>query len=94
MKPEYQKQKEKEKKENFRKPIVEEEMEIARIIEEKKEEEVIEIRTVEEIVFRRFCKYLKVFKKKKGKIYLLSRIEREKVQKFVKDQLRKGYIML
>ena len=94
MKPEYQKQKEKEKKENFRKPIVEEEMEIARIIEEKKEEEVIEIRTVEEIVFRRFCKYLKVFKKKKGKIYLLSRIEREKLQKFVKDQLRKGYIRL
>jgi len=46
-------------------------MEIARIIEEKKEEEVIEIRTVEEIVFRRFCKYLKVFKKKKGKIYIL-----------------------
>jgi len=29
---------------------------------------------------------------KKGKIYPLSRVEREKVQKFVKDQLRKGYI--
>ena len=29
---------------------------------------------------------------KKGKIYLLSRVEREEVQKFVKDQLRKGYI--
>jgi len=29
---------------------------------------------------------------KKGKIYLLSRVEREKVQEFVKDQLRKGYI--
>ena len=29
---------------------------------------------------------------KKGKIYPLSRIEREEVQEFVKDQLRKGYI--
>jgi len=29
---------------------------------------------------------------KKGKIYPLLRVEREKVQEFVKDQLRKGYI--
>ena len=29
---------------------------------------------------------------KKGKIYPLSRIEREEVQEFVKDQLRKEYI--
>ena len=29
---------------------------------------------------------------KKGKIYPLSRIEKETVQEFVKDQLRKGYI--
>jgi len=29
---------------------------------------------------------------KKGKVYLLSREEREEVQAFVKDQLRKGYI--
>ena len=29
---------------------------------------------------------------KKGKIYLLLRIEREEVQEFVKDQLRKIYI--
>ena len=29
---------------------------------------------------------------KKGKIYPLSRVEREEVQKFVKDQLKKGYI--
>ena len=29
---------------------------------------------------------------KKGKIYLLSRVEREEVQEFMKDQLRKGYI--
>ena len=29
---------------------------------------------------------------KRGKIYPLSRVEREEVQEFVKDQLRKGYI--
>jgi len=29
---------------------------------------------------------------KKGKIYSLSRVEREEVQEFVKNQLRKGYI--
>ena len=34
----------------------------------------------------------KGFVPKKGKIYPLSRIEREEVQEFVKDQLRKGYI--
>jgi len=93
-------------------------MKIARMIEEKQEEEkdLIEFRTVEEMVPRRFYKYLKMFEKKesermlmsktwnhtidfregffpkKEKIYLLSRIEREKVQEFVKDQLRKGYI--
>ena len=32
------------------------------------------------------------FVPKKDKIYPLSRIEREEVQEFVKDQLRKGYI--
>jgi len=71
---------------------------------------------VEEMVLRRFHKYLKVFEKKesekmptrktwdhaidlrkgfvpkKGKIYLLSRVEREEVQEFVKDQLRNEYI--
>ena len=29
---------------------------------------------------------------KKGRIYLLSRIEKEEVQEFLKDQLRKKYI--
>ena len=33
-----------------------------------------------------------MFKPQKGRIYLLSKIEREEVQKFVEDQLRKGYI--
>ena len=32
------------------------------------------------------------FVPKKGKIYPLLRVEREEVQEFVKDQLRKGYI--
>jgi len=32
------------------------------------------------------------FTPKKGKVYLLSREEREEVQTFVEDQLRKGYI--
>ena len=31
---------------------------------------------------------------KKGKIYLLSRVERKEIQEFVKDQLKKGYIRL
>ena len=34
----------------------------------------------------------KGFVPKKDKTYLLSRVEREKIQEFVKDQLRKGYI--
>jgi len=88
------------------------------MVEEKEneEEDLIELRATEEMVPRRFHKYLKVFEKKdsermpirktwdyaidlregfvlkKRKIYLLSRVEREEVQEFVKDQLRKGYI--
>ena len=34
------------------------------------------------------------FVPKKGKIYPLSRVEREEVQEFVKNQLRKEYIRL
>jgi len=33
-----------------------------------------------------------IFKPQKERIYLLSKIEREEVQKFIEDQLRKGYI--
>ena len=29
---------------------------------------------------------------RKGKVYLLSREEREEVREFIKEQLRKGYI--
>jgi len=84
---------------------------IERIMEEKEEEEedLIELRATDEMVPRRFYKYLKMFEKKesermpirkawdhaidlregfvpkKSKIYLLSRVEREEVQEFVKD---------
>ncbi len=34
----------------------------------------------------------KGFVLKKGKVYLLSREEREEMHKFIKEQLRKGYI--
>ena len=108
MKPGWQKQKAKEKKEEFRRTMTEEEVIIVRIVEEKEEErhdeeDLIELKTVEEMVPRRFHKYLKVFEKKeseriptrkawdhvidlregfvlkKGKIYPLSRVEREEV---------------
>jgi len=108
----------KKRKKEFRKLMIEEEMEIARIVEEiqEKEKYLIKIMTVEEMVLRRFHKYLKVLEKKesermltrkiwnytidlregfvlkKEKKYLLSRIEREEVQEFLRDQLRKGYI--
>ena len=65
-KPGWQKQKEKEKKrEECRRLTIEEEIVIARIVEEK-EEDLIELRTVEEMVPRQFHKYLKVFEKKKS----------------------------
>ena len=96
-------------------------MTVARIVKEKekerdKEEDLIELRMVKEMVSRQFYKYLKMFEKKeserilmrkvwdyaidlrekfvlkKRKIYSLLRVEREEVQKFIKDQLRKGYI--
>ena len=116
-KPGWKKQEEREEKER-RIPTIEEEKMIARIVEEKEneEEDLIELRVTGEMVPRQFHQYLKVFEKKesermptrkawdhaidlrkgfvpkKGKIYLLSRVEREEVQEFVKDQLRKGYI--
>ena len=77
-----------EKKKKFRKPIVKEEMRIARIIIKKQEEEVdlIEIRIVEEIVPRRFHKYLKMFKKKKS-----ERMPMRKTWGHAID-LRKGFV--
>ena len=117
----WQKQKEKEEREEFRRLTTDEKIAITRMMEEKDEErneekDLIELRMVEEMVPRQFHKYLKVFEKKesermpmrkawdhaidlkegfvpkKEKIYLLSRVERKKVQEFVKNQLRKGYI--
>ena len=89
----------------MRRPTIEKEKIIARIIAEKenKEKDWIELRATEEMVPQRFHKYLKVFEKKdsermpmrkvwdhaidlregfvpkKGKIYPLLRVEREKV---------------
>ena len=114
----WKKQKEREEKKEKKRPAIEEVKMIERIMEEKEDEEenLIELRATDEIVPRRFHKYLKVFEKKdlermpkrkawdhaidlregfvlkKGKVYLLLRVEREEVQEFVKDQLRKGYI--
>jgi len=50
-------------------------MEIARMIEEKEKEEktLIEIRTVEEIVPKRFHKYLKMFEKKESERMLTKK---------------------
>jgi len=67
----WQKQKVKEKREDFRRPTTEEEIAIAWIVEEKdeerdEEEDLIELRTVEEIVLRWFHKYLMVFEKKES----------------------------
>ena len=61
----WKKQKEREEKER-RRPTIEEEKMIARIVEEKENEEkdLIELRATEEMVPRRFHKYLKVFEKK------------------------------
>jgi len=59
----------KEKREEFRRLTIKEEIVIARIVEEKKEkrnrkEDLIELRIVKEMVLKRFHKYLKVFEKK------------------------------
>jgi len=50
-------------------------MKVTRIIEEKqeKEEDLIEIRIVEEIVPRRFYKYLKMFEKNESKRMLMRK---------------------
>ena len=65
-----------QKKRKFMKLIVEKEMEITRIIEEKQEKEkyLIEIKIVEEIVPTRFNKYSKMFEKKKSERMLIRKI--------------------
>ena len=84
MKPEWQKQKKKkqkkekvqrENKKEFRKSIVEEEIEIAGIVEEKQkeEEDLMEIRAVNEIVPKRFHKYLKMLEKKESERMLTKK---------------------
>jgi len=67
-KPGCKKQEEKEKKKEMRRPMTDEEIAIARIVAEKEEEldeeDMIVVRKTEEMVLRRFHKYLKVFEKK------------------------------
>ena len=77
------------KRKEFRKLIVEKEIEIIRIIEEKEEEkkDLIKIRIVEKIVPRRFHKYLKVFEKKE-----LEKILTIKTWDLVID-LREGFVL-
>jgi len=57
---------------------------------------VFEKKDSERILIRKAWDYAidlrEEFVLKKGKIYPLSKVEREKIQKFVKDQLRKRYI--
>ena len=62
----WKKQEEKKEKKKMRKPTIEEEKTIARIMKEKEKEEenLIELRAIDEIVLRWFYKYLKVFEKK------------------------------
>ena len=45
-------------------------------------------------VWNHMIKVKERFVLRKGKVYLLSREEREEVQEFIKEQLRKGYIRL
>ena len=118
MEPGWKKQEGKKEKKERRTPMIEEVKIIEKIMKEKEneEEDLIELRAMDEMIPRQFYKYLKMFEKKdskrmltrkawnhaidlregfvpkKDKIYPLSRIEREEVQEFVKNQLRKEYI--
>jgi len=66
----WKKQQEKEERKEIKRPMIDEEIAIARIVAEMKEEldeeEVMELRTTEEMVPRQFHKYLKVFEKKES----------------------------
>ena len=65
-KPGWKKQEKKEEKKEMRKQMIEKEKTIARIVEERweEEEDVIKLRVTDEMVPRWFHKYLKVFEKK------------------------------
>ena len=69
---EQKEKREKEKREEFRRLTIEEEIAIARIVEEK-EEDLIELRIVEEMVPRQFHKYLKMFEKKESERMLMRK---------------------
>jgi len=71
-------------------------MEIARVIEKKKEEEedLIEIRTVKKIVPRQFHKYFKVFKKKELERMLIRKTWDHTIDLREYFVLKKGNIYL
>jgi len=78
---------EKEKREDFRKLTIEEEMEIVRVIKEKEEEEdFIEIRMVDKRVPRQFYKYFKMFEKKESERMLTRKTWNHAID------LRKGFV--
>jgi len=86
-KPEWKKQQEKKE---IRKLRTDEEIAIARIVAEKEEDlKVFEKKESERMPIRKAWYHAidlrEGFVPKKGKIYPLSRVEREKVQEFVKD---------
>jgi len=83
------KKQEKRKEKERRRPTIEKEKMIARIVEEKEneEEDLIELRVTEEMVPRRFHKYLKVFKKKNSERMLMR-----KTCDYVID-LREGFVL-
>ena len=95
----WQKQKKEKKEIFFRKLIVKKEIEIARMVkeEEEKKEDLIKIK-LERMLIKKTWNYTinlrEDFILKKRRIYLLSRIKKEKIQKFMKDQLKKEYIRL
>ena len=95
----WQKQKEKEEKKEVRRLTMDKEITIVRIVAEKEEDlKVFEKKESERMLMRKTQDYVidlrEGFVPKKGKIYLLSRVEREEVQEFVRDQLRREYIRL
>ena len=88
-KPGWKKQEEQEEKKEKKKPTIVEVKMIERIIEEKKDEEedLIKLRATEEMVPRRFHKYLKVFEKKN-----LERMLTRKAWDHAID-LREGFVL-
>ena len=89
---------EKQKMQNEKEVVVRLEEEAKKLVIEQfyKQIKVFEKKVSERILIRKMQNYTIYLKKRfvprKEKIYLLSREEREKVQKFIQEQMRKKYI--